>query len=74
METKQKREQFYLELVYCMLNQEIIPKDVLDNWERPEYCMGYRDNYDFEIRAFLNYIDKLNVRDANVSAGEQDEK
>ena len=64
MNNNERKEQFYLELTHCMLRQNIIPKDVLDNWNRPKYQVGYMNNYDFEIRAFLNYIDKLDVSDA----------
>ena len=71
MNDNKRKKQFYLELINCMLRQKIIPQEVLDNWNSPKYCMGYLDNYDFEMRAFLNHIDKLDVRDALVSEREK---
>lgn len=55
------KEQFYQEIINCMLRQEIIPQSVLFNWNRPRYYRGYENNFDFEILEFLKYIDRLNI-------------
>ena len=43
-------------IIFSMLNQDFIPKDVIDNWKRPKYNRGRGNNFDYEISLFIREL------------------
>ena len=59
-----KDEEVVIGIIFSMLKQDFIPKEVIKNWRRQKYAVGIGMNFDYEIKLFISSLIKRGIVNA----------